>query len=188
MPVIRVTLIEGYDDATRVRVGERLTDAVRSVIAAPLDGVTVAIEEVKPSGYMRGRAAKVPGIPLPDPETLVRDFLQAMADRDLDAAGTYLEDGFHMTFPGGQRFIRLEELVAWARPRYRRVGKIYEGFDVAPGADGVAVFCYGTLEGEWPDGSAFSGIRFIDRFVVRGGKIAEQQVWNDLAESRTVSG
>jgi limonene-1,2-epoxide hydrolase len=41
---------------------------------------------------------------------------------------------------------------------------------------------FGTLYGEWPDGRAFEGIRFIDRFVVRGGRLADQKVWNDLGE------
>lgn len=188
MPVIKVTLIEGYDDATRVRIGERLTDAVRSVIAAPLDGVTVAIEEVKPTSYMRGRAAKRPGVALPDPEGLVRSFLGAMEARDLEAARACLGDGFQMTFPGGNRFSRLEELVDWARDRYRRVAKDYDGFDVAPGADGAAVYCFGTLAGEWLDGTAFSGIRFIDRFLVRDGKLVAQDVWNDMGETRTRGG
>ena len=42
----------------------------------------------------------------------------------------------------------------------------------------------GTLAGEWPDGTAFSGIRFIDRFEVTDGKITQQDVWNDIAEVR----
>ena len=50
------------------------------------------------------------------------------------------------------------------------------------GADGGIVYCYGTLSGEWPDGEAFSGIRFIDRFEFAGDLIARQMVWNDLAE------
>lgn len=183
MPVIKVTLIEGYDDETRVRIGERLTDAVRSVIAAPIDGVTIAIEEVKPTSYMRGRTVKSPGVSLPDAETVVRDFLDAMAARDLEGARRFLGEGFSMTFPGGNRFDQLEDLVAWASTRYRRVGKVYEGFDVAPGADGVSVICFGTLEGEWLDGLLFSGIRFVDRFMVRDGRIVDQQVWNDLAET-----
>lgn len=182
MPVIKVTLIEGYDDATRIRIGERLTDAVRSVIAAPLDGVTVAIEEVAPASYMRGRTSKSPGAPLPDPETLVRDFLAAMARRDLAAARRFLDPDFTMTFPGDHRFTTLEELVAWAGERYRSVDKSYDGFDVAPDRDGVVVYCFGTLNGLWLDGSAFSGIRFIDRFVVRNGGLVEQRVWNDLGE------
>jgi hypothetical protein len=44
------------------------------------------------------------------------------------------------------------------------------------------VYCSGTLEGVWLDGSAFSGIRFIDRFEVAGGRIVRQDVWNDLGE------
>ncbi len=46
------------------------------------------------------------------------------------------------------------------------------------------VYCTGTLEGQWLDGSAFAGIRFIDRFEVEAGRIVRQDVWNDLAEVR----
>jgi hypothetical protein len=116
---------------------------------------------------------------------LVKTFLDAMAARDLAAARAMLGAGFAMTFPGGARFKTLEELVAWAKPRYRWVKKKYERFDEAPGADGEAiVYCYGTLYGEWPDGAPFEGIRFIDRFAIAGGKLVDQLVWNDLAESR----
>jgi ketosteroid isomerase-like protein len=115
---------------------------------------------------------------------LVRHFLGAMEARDLAAARAMLAPGFAMTFPGGARFATLEELIAWARPRYQWVRKRYERFDEAPGADAEEriVYCYGTLHGVWPDGTAFEGIRFIDRFAVRGGLLADQLVWNDLAE------
>jgi hypothetical protein len=33
----------------------------------------------------------------------------------------------------------------------------------------------------WLDGSAFEGVRFLDRFDVRDGRIQRQDVWNDLA-------
>lgn len=184
MPVVRMTVIEGYDDATRQRLARRLTDAVRSTIAAPLDGITIAIEEVKPASYMRGRVARTPGSPLPPPGDLVRAFLGAMEARDLDKARTFLADGFAMTFPGGARFSALEELVAWAKERYRCVRKSYENFDECFGENGMVVYCSGTLSGEWPDGTPFAGVRFIDRFAVDGGKLMEQSVWNDLAESR----
>ena len=36
--------------------------------------------------------------------------------------------------------------------------------------------------GEWPDGEAFEGNRYIDRFLIRQGKIATMDVWNDSAE------
>jgi hypothetical protein len=116
---------------------------------------------------------------------LVKTFLDAMAARDLASARAMLAPGFAMTFPGGARFATLEELVAWAKPRYRWVKKKYERFDEAPGAAGeTIVYCYGTLYGEWPDGAPFEGIRFIDRFAIAGGKLVDQLVWNDLAESR----
>jgi hypothetical protein len=120
---------------------------------------------------------------------LVKNFLDTMAARDLPAARAMLAPGFAMTFPGGARFTTLEELVAWAKPRYRWVKKKYERFDESRAADEeTIVYCYGTLYGEWPDGTVFDGIRFIDRFAISGGKLADQQVWNDLAESRKAGG
>ena len=182
MPVIRTTLIEGYDEATKKRLAERLTDTVRATIAAPLDGITVILEEVKPSSYMRGRTSRTPGKPIESGAVVVREFLAAMEARNLDAARGFLADGFTMTFPGDARFRRLEELVEWGRKRYKFVSKTYEAFEEAFGETGVIVYCHGTLTGEWPDGTTFSGIRFIDRFEVIDGKLTDQRVWNDLAE------
>ena len=119
------------------------------------------------------------------PAATVRFFLDAMEARDLDAARALLADGFTMTFPGGSVFTTLEQLVAWGAERYRAVGKTYERFDVAETEDGAIVYCFGTLFGEWPDGTPFSGIRFIDRFRVVDGRLADQMVWNDLAETRS---
>ena len=50
-------------------------------------------------------------------------------------------------------------------------------------ADGSAVvYCLGTLYGELLSGETYAGIRYIDRFTVRGGKLVDQMVWNDMAE------
>jgi ketosteroid isomerase-like protein len=117
-----------------------------------------------------------------DPARLIRDYLAAMERRDLAAAKAMLAPGFSMVFPGGARFESLEALVEWARPRYKRALKTYDRFDVAPQADGSAVvYCFGTLYGELNDGSPYSGIRFIDRFTVRDGKLVDQMVWNDMS-------
>jgi len=183
MPVIRTTLIEGYDDATKKRLAERLTDAVRATVAAPLDGITVILEEVKPSAYMRGRIARTPGEPTASGADIVREFLAAMEARDLETARGFLADDFAMTFPGSARFTRLEELVEWGRARYKFVRKTYEAFEEAYGETGTIVYCFGALAGEWPNGTAFSEIRFIDRFEVSDGKLTDQRVWNDLAEA-----
>lgn len=180
MPVIRVTLIEGYDEAVRDRLIEGYSAVTRTVLEAIPDGITVAIEEVKQSNYRRGNQRKSPKAPPPAPEQIVRDFLGAMERRDLPTAKAMLSPDFSMTFPGGASFAKLEELIDWAKPRYQRVGKVYDRFDTVPGMEDAAVYCFGTLEGVWPDGSAFSGIRFIDRFTVRGGLLVDQKVWNDL--------
>ena len=119
---------------------------------------------------------------------LVKAFLETMEARDLAGAKAMLAPGFAMTFPGGARFSTLEELVAWARPRYQWVRKRYDRFDEVPGAAGEgAVYCHGTLHGVWPDGTPFEGIRFIDRFTIRDGKLADQLVWNDIAEVQAKS-
>jgi hypothetical protein len=113
---------------------------------------------------------------------LVRRYLAAMEARDLAAARLCLDPGFRMTFPGGATFDSLEALVAWSRPRYRSVAKRLEGIELAQG--GAVVWCFGTLFGEWPDGRQFEGVRFVDRFEIRDGRLADQKVWNDLAEAR----
>ena len=111
-------------------------------------------------------------------EQVVREYLDAMERRDLAAARALLAPGFSMVFPGGKRFDSLEQLVEAARKRYRSARKTYERYETA----GDAVYCYGTLHGELLDGAPYSGIRFIDRFTVRGGKLVDQNVWNDMAE------
>jgi phenylpyruvate tautomerase PptA (4-oxalocrotonate tautomerase family)/limonene-1,2-epoxide hydrolase len=184
MPIVTVNLIAGYDAPTKARLGKVMTEAVRSVIPAPPEAVTVILQESPSENYLRGGVTRVPAPALPDPSEIVRAFLAAMEARDLDAARGFIGEGFAMTFPGNMRMTTLEELIAFARPRYRFVKKTYERFDSLPGGDLSLVYCFGTLSGEWPDGEAFTGIRFIDRFEIAGGKIIRQDVWNDIAETR----
>lgn len=112
---------------------------------------------------------------------IVKDFLSTMERREIDLARDFLAEGFVMTFPGGARFHRLEELIEWAKPRYRFVRKTYERFDHGNSGDGETVTCFGTLSGEWPDGTPFAGIRFCDWFLIADGKLVRQEVWNDIA-------
>jgi phenylpyruvate tautomerase PptA (4-oxalocrotonate tautomerase family) len=181
MPIIDVRLIAGYPVEARARLARALTRAVSAVIAAPPEATTVVVGEIAPENYFRGGVGRRPAEALPDPEEVARRFLAAMEARDLAAARALTAPGFAMTFPGGVRMTDLEALVEWARGRYRFVTKSFDGFAVAPMDDHVAVFCHGTLAGEWPDGGRFEGIRFADRFEVEGGLIRDQQVWNDMA-------
>jgi len=100
MPVVSITLLPGYDPDTQHRMVNSVANAVRSVIATPEAGTTVFINEV--STYRRdgkvfsgGRAAH------PVASEVVKSFLQAMQERDMDLAQSFLHQDFAMCFPGG---------------------------------------------------------------------------------------
>ena len=105
-----------------------------------------------------------------------------MEERDLIKAKSFLAEGFQMEFPGGEIFTDLSELVDWGKERYQSVTKDYEHFDELYIDNIKIVYCYGFLRGNWLNGSSFSGIRFIDRFMIKDDQIFDQKVWNDLSE------
>lgn len=182
MPVVQITLIKGYSAEFRRRLSEKITDLVVQLSGAVPEGTTVTIQELDQASYMRGREQKNPIPPTPPASQIVLDYLAAMEARDLDRAKSFLADGFWMEFPGAVRMTSLEELIAWSKPRYQKVSKTYDGFAEAYGETETVVTCHGMLHGVWPDGSAFSDIRFVDRFTLQGGLLTTQMVWNDLAE------
>ena len=106
-----------------------------------------------------------------------------MEQRDLTLASGFLDDDFQMVFPGNKRFRQLDEMVAWAKTRYKSVEKSYEGFDSSFQGSTAIVTCFGTLSGTWLDGTTFENIRFIDRFTLENSNIKSQSVWNDLGET-----
>lgn len=186
MPVIEVHLLEGYRPEDRRRLGECLTDAVRMVVPAPPEAVTVMIHEMPENNYYRGRTTRIPAPALPDPCAIVDQFLAHLAARDLQAAAGFLSDNAVLQFPGSPPMHTLEALIEWSIPRYRSIAKHMEGTEAFQSAgDASIVFCRGTLSGQWPDGSPFNNVRFVDRFELVNGKITRQDVWNDLAEART---
>ena len=184
MPVIKVTLIEGYDAETIATLSRRMTDAVRATIAAPPEGITVIAEEVPPTNYMRGGVARKPGAPVQGAAAVVSDYLAAMEARDLARAKAHLHADFIMTFPSGRTMTLLEDLIDWSKTRYDHVAKRFEGYDQAFEGDRAIVWCRGTLHGAWVGGAPFTGIRFCDRFELVAGHIVRQEVWNDLSEHR----
>jgi len=113
---------------------------------------------------------------------IVRAYLEAMEAREIETAKSFLAPGFKMTFPGDVHLASLEDLVAWAKNRYRHVEKTFDAFDELERDGRQIVYCHGALNGEWLDGKEFSGIRFIDRFTLADGKLIDHQVWNDLGE------
>jgi len=117
-----------------------------------------------------------------DDLAIVRDFLDASMKPDAERAASHIAKDFKLTFTGGRTFDHPSGSIGFNARRYRWVKKAMDRFDVVPGADETIVYSIGTLYGEWPDGTAFKDNRYIDRFVVRGGKIVQMDVWNDSAE------
>lgn len=184
MPIIELHILEGYAAEAKLRLGKAVTDAVQSVVPARPEAITVITHEIAPENYTRGGATRTGAPALPDHVALVRDFLTQMEQRNLDAAGRFLGVGFLMQFPGAEPMVTLSQMIDWAKPRYRFVKKAYERFEQVNSDAGPVVYCSGTLNGEWPDGTPFEGIRFIDRFEFSEGLIVRQDVWNDIAEMR----
>jgi hypothetical protein len=111
------------------------------------------------------------------PEGLLRGFLTAMEARDLQAAQSFLSPRFSMQGPGGGMMRTLDELIDWAKPRYRSVAKQSDRFDVSDDVDAKSVvYCFGTLSGVWTNGEEFTGIRFIDRFSIEHDRIVDQKI------------
>jgi hypothetical protein len=119
-----------------------------------------------------------------DPAAIAKSYLEAMEARNFDRARQYLAEEFEMIFPGGRRPARIEEIAANSGRRYHQIAKRFEGCDVAERGERTVVYGCGVLYGQWPDGTPFNDIRFVDRFELKDDKIARQWVWNDAGEAR----
>ena len=113
---------------------------------------------------------------------IVERFLVASMVPDPVTAARYIANDLQITFTGGRPYTHPRDTAAFNAKRYKWVKKKMERTDVVPGFGETIVYNLGTLYGEWPDGTPFEGNRYVDRFVVRGGKIVQMDVWNDSAE------
>lgn len=115
---------------------------------------------------------------------IAKAFLAAIAARDLERAESLTAPDFKMIVSGGHEFTSLRSFVGYSTTRQKSVAKHTERFDALAGEQGAAVYCFGTMSGTWLDGTSYQNVRYIDRFLVRGGSVAELQVWSDMAEFR----
>jgi hypothetical protein len=118
-----------------------------------------------------------------DAAALIDRFLQLNEDRKLDEVQAMLAPGCKIEFPGGQRFANMAEMVENAKSRYTWVKKHRERYFVGVNGDQQTVTSVGTLYGVNLAGEEFSGVRYVDVFVIEDGLITEQMVWNDFCES-----
>ena len=117
-----------------------------------------------------------------DAADIVERFLVASMVPDPETAAKYMAVDVAITFTGGRKFGHPRQTTGFNAMRYKWVKKKMERTDVSAGHGETVVYNTGTLYGEWPDGTPFEGNRYVDRFVVRGGKIVQMDVWNDSAE------
>lgn len=115
---------------------------------------------------------------------LVRDFMDALGRRDFAVAKALLGPDFRMTVSGNHVFRTLEAFSEFSRGRNGAVRKHSATLEATESATGVAVYISGTMSGAWLDGSTFTDVRFIDRFLLVDGRIVDMQVWSDMAEFR----
>ena len=125
--------------------------------------------------------------PLPstdDPASIVEAYLRLHMIPDPDAARAYCAPELEIRFTGNRLMRDPAEATAFNRSRYRWVKKKFGPTHVVAGgtAEETVVYQTGTLYGEWPDGTPFEGNRYVDRYLVRRGKIVKMEVWNDSAE------
>lgn len=124
----------------------------------------------------------MPADPMHPAEALVRRFLALVSAFDLEGGQALMAPGTVIVVPGGVSTTSLGDMLARLKSRYQRCDKSFDRFDILDQPSGeTIVYCYGMLSGRWADGVPYSGIRYIDRFVIRDGLIVDQQVWNDTA-------
>ncbi|WP_380055065.1 nuclear transport factor 2 family protein [Falsihalocynthiibacter sp. SS001] len=117
-------------------------------------------------------------------KNIVESYLERSMVPDPEGAAVYVSDDFKLVFTGGRQFSVPAESAAFNAKRYAWVKKKFLRTDAALDEETGDVHVYNTgyLFGEWKDGSTFETNRYMDKFVVRNGKIISTDVWNDSAE------
>jgi hypothetical protein len=119
---------------------------------------------------------------------IVNEFLRLIMIPDPAAAARYTAPDMKIVFTGKRAMRAPAECTQFNASRYKWVKKRIERTEtVIASAEEAArgetvVYSLGTLYGEWPDGTAFEGNRYVDRYVVKNGLITDMDVWNDSAE------
>lgn len=118
------------------------------------------------------------------PGELVNEYLRIHMIPDPVSAKAFVAANMQIRFTGNRLMHDPAECSAFNAGRYRWVKKRIAKTEVVAGGEPgeTVVYSLGTLYGEWPDGSPFEGNRYVDRYVIRDGRIAQMDVWNDSAE------
>jgi hypothetical protein len=123
------------------------------------------------------------GLPA-NPAQVVDEYLRILMIPDPASARRFVAPELEIRFTGGRRMTEPAQCAQFNAQRYKWVKKRMERTEVVAGGtpEETVVYSIGTLYGEWPDGTAFEGNRYVDRYIVRHGLITRMEVWNDSAE------
>jgi hypothetical protein len=99
-----------------------------------------------------------------DPVAIVEEYLRLHMIPDPDAARQFCAPGMEIRFTGNRLMHDPAEATAFNKSRYKWVKKKFGPTHIVAG------------------GTPFEGNRYVDRYVVRRGKIVQMEVWNDSAE------
>ena len=115
---------------------------------------------------------------------LVEEYLRLLMIPDPEAARRYIGPELEIRFTGNRLMREPAECAAFNAGRYKWVKKKFGPTHVVAGgtAEETTVYQTGHLYGEWLDGTPFENNRYVDRYVVKNGKIVRMEVWNDSAE------
>ena len=119
---------------------------------------------------------------------VVNEFLRLIMIPDPAAASRYTAADMKILFTGKRAMREPADCTKFNASRYKWVKKRIERTETVIATTQEAargettVYSLGTLYGEWPDGTAFEGNRYVDRYVVKNGLITHMDVWNDSAE------
>lgn len=113
---------------------------------------------------------------------IVQRFLEASMVPDPETAATYMAEDVVIVFTGRREMNSTQDITDFNKSRYQWVKKDIRQTDVCQRDDHCVVYSTGFLYGGWPDGTAFHGNRYTDRFEVKGGQIVRMDVLNDSAE------
>jgi hypothetical protein len=119
-----------------------------------------------------------------NPAQVVDEYLRILMIPDPASARRFVAPELEIRFTGGRRMTEPAQCAQFNAQRYKWVKKRMERTEVVAGGtpEETVVYSMGTLYGEWPDGTAFEGNRYVDRYIVRHGLITRMEVWNDSAE------
>ena len=118
------------------------------------------------------------------PAAIVDEYLRLLMGPEPASARRLAAPDLRIRYVGGRLMTDPAEATAFTASRYRWIKKRIEATETVAGGtpEATVVYSIGVLYGEWADGTPFDGNRYVDRYVVRHGRIAQMDVWNDSAE------